>query len=319
MNINIVLSSVVLATVFSTIVSYIISRKQSALQYITGERKEWREKMRQIAFKLNGASYVKTLKILTELKVRINAWENNDVEIGYFSDAHIWKAIDELENKEPSETILHSKQNQLIEYISLLLKYDWERSKNEVKNNMYNIVGWIMFFSTSIYFTFSIFMYSGNINITKSDLGSMAAVYILLIIASNVVVLMLGKSVCKKILDGVVKQKVKENNSWKLAKCYGIWGIYFLASFIIYTVALREVFSVVVGGKGVSIILLVLMYMIGLGLQVIYQGLNISKDYNYVSAIDKIRRIYENSADYSSNDGIKDVAKKEYLIKVEEV
>lgn len=31
------------------------------------------------------------------------------------------------------------KQKQLIEYLSLLLKFDWERSKKEAKGDIYNL------------------------------------------------------------------------------------------------------------------------------------------------------------------------------------
>lgn len=43
MDIDILLGSAVIAAIFSGLVSYIISRRQGSLQYITGERKEWRE------------------------------------------------------------------------------------------------------------------------------------------------------------------------------------------------------------------------------------------------------------------------------------
>ena len=77
MNAQIILGSTVLATIFSTVISFIISRRQGSLQYITGERKEWREQIRNIAYNLNNASYGKTLKILIELKVRINGFGMN--------------------------------------------------------------------------------------------------------------------------------------------------------------------------------------------------------------------------------------------------
>lgn len=74
MNTEMLLSSAVIAAILSGIISFLISRRQETLQYITGERKEWREKIREIAYNLNGANYKDTLKLLTELKVRINAF-----------------------------------------------------------------------------------------------------------------------------------------------------------------------------------------------------------------------------------------------------
>lgn len=41
---KIILGSTVIAAICSGMVSYIISKRQGNLQYITAERKEWREK-----------------------------------------------------------------------------------------------------------------------------------------------------------------------------------------------------------------------------------------------------------------------------------
>lgn len=62
---EIILASSLLAAVISSIVSYVITSKQASVQYITGERKEWREKIREIAEKLEGADYDTTLKLIT--------------------------------------------------------------------------------------------------------------------------------------------------------------------------------------------------------------------------------------------------------------
>ena len=112
MNIVTLLGSTVIATVFSGLISYIISRRQENLQYITAERKEWREKMREIACQLHGASYQKTLRILTELKTRINAFGNRKISIKYVDDAHIWKVINELEDNKTNTRGLINKQKQ---------------------------------------------------------------------------------------------------------------------------------------------------------------------------------------------------------------
>ena len=88
MDIGTLLGSTVIATFFSGLVSFIVSRRQENLQYITAERKEWREKIREIACRLDGASYKETLKILTELynyntEVFINASKTIIDEYGY--------------------------------------------------------------------------------------------------------------------------------------------------------------------------------------------------------------------------------------------
>ena len=91
MEIKSIIGPAVIAAIISGIISYLSLWRKGNLQYITQERKEWREKMREIASALDGATYKKTLKILTKLKVRINAYgdENN---YRYDEDGHIWKS-----------------------------------------------------------------------------------------------------------------------------------------------------------------------------------------------------------------------------------
>ena len=129
MEIEAILSSVVITTIISSVISFFISRRESNLHYITGERKEWREKIRYISCELQDANYKKTIKILTDLKVRINAFGNRENIISYNSDTHIWEIIGEIEKEELNIKYLRQKQKQLIEYLALLLKFDWEKSK----------------------------------------------------------------------------------------------------------------------------------------------------------------------------------------------
>ena len=48
MNTEMLLSSAVITAILSGIISFFISKRQANLQYITGERKEWREKIREM-------------------------------------------------------------------------------------------------------------------------------------------------------------------------------------------------------------------------------------------------------------------------------
>ena len=97
MDIKLILSSAVISAVISGCVAVLNFRRQNNLQYITGERKEWREEIRKIAQGLHGASYKETLELLVRLKVRINAFGNKGIKTSYMYDAHIWKVIAEIE------------------------------------------------------------------------------------------------------------------------------------------------------------------------------------------------------------------------------
>lgn len=131
---EIILGSVVLSAIISGIVSiYTYSRKHK-LKYITKERKEWREEIRKCSEELRNLSYSKTLKICDRLKVRINAYGKR-YSNRYTDDAHIWEVIDGIEKGKCDQNKLHKLQLILQEYLALLLKSDWERTKKEVSGD----------------------------------------------------------------------------------------------------------------------------------------------------------------------------------------
>ena len=72
MDIKLILSSAVISAVISGCVAVLNFKRQNNLQYITGERKVWREEIRTIAQELNGASYKETLDALVRLSERGN-------------------------------------------------------------------------------------------------------------------------------------------------------------------------------------------------------------------------------------------------------
>lgn len=128
MSTQLVLEASALASVIGAAISYFSLRKSTRLNYITMERKKWRDTLRQIAEELEGCPYEQRRMCLTKLKTRINAYGiGGKSEI---QDAHIWDVISEIERCD--ETDYDLLKEQLILYLALLLKYDWERSKKEV-------------------------------------------------------------------------------------------------------------------------------------------------------------------------------------------
>lgn len=158
---SIILSSAVIATIISSGISYLISKRDSNLQYITGERKEWRESIRNIAVKLKSADYEQSMILLTELKVRINAFGISEED--YFIDSHIWRLMQDMEEEKNINNLLKLKKR-LIEYLSLLLKYDWERSKEEVRGNKNRIFANLLYILIVIYIGIS-FIFGENFKI----------------------------------------------------------------------------------------------------------------------------------------------------------
>lgn len=184
---EIILASSLLAAVISSIVSYVITSKQASVQYITGERKEWREKIREIAEKLEGADYNTTLKLITQLKVRVNAYGKTEIK-QFRYDAHIWELIGQIENRKPEGSELRRKQRQLIDYLSIMLKSDWERSKAEAKGEEKFIIGWALIITSVIFFvTLGVGMILMNMEEDTIEFGSLLQyiLYGFLIIASD--------------------------------------------------------------------------------------------------------------------------------------
>lgn len=132
------LSSSVLATIITSIFNIFVNGKKLETNHITNERKTWRDQIRNLSQKINHAEDLNELKkILAELKLSINAYgllKRNQ----YLSDGHLWQLITEIEQLNTiNNQALSIYQKFLTELLSVLLKYDWERSKLEIKGNSF--------------------------------------------------------------------------------------------------------------------------------------------------------------------------------------
>lgn len=107
------------------------STHESKLKYITNERKAWRDKLRDIMYQIYKTKNInKTKCLLTELYTRLNSYGYDNKE-DILHDGHIWALIKIMENTHRN-SIMNECKKKLRMYISLLLKYDWERAKREV-------------------------------------------------------------------------------------------------------------------------------------------------------------------------------------------
>ncbi|MEG2250852.1 MAG: hypothetical protein RSD09_04655 [Bacilli bacterium] len=128
------------------IIEFVKWKMDIKIANITHERKEWRKELREIASRLGDDNEPLT-KILIDLKVRINTLgikdrENipdstEDKERYFFKDSYIWylieKTEEEIDSNFPNDKFLKLYKTQLVLSISLLLKYDWDRSKEEIE------------------------------------------------------------------------------------------------------------------------------------------------------------------------------------------
>lgn len=132
------LTSSVIASLIAVVSNIFLNQKKNSIEYITNERKLWRKEIREIAEEIEKSDRDNTHLVLTKLKVRINAYDyfiKNKQERG---DYVIWKLMN-MYDKEIGDDILNIIKKYLILSLSLMLKYDWERSKEEInidKNNL---------------------------------------------------------------------------------------------------------------------------------------------------------------------------------------
>lgn len=156
-----------ISTIITTIFTFISNSKKNNLDYITKERSDWRKEMREIAVKVGKIEvgsqnqFPLVRDVMHELKVRINGYgkayitpmgmsEIKKEASYYLEDGHIWEVIEKLENYDlesppendpndlqhiqiAADTVEFNKNKKLlVNYLSALLKFDWERSKQEI-------------------------------------------------------------------------------------------------------------------------------------------------------------------------------------------
>lgn len=133
---TIILSSTVITAIITTILTFITNRRKDTVENIIKERKVWRDELRTISSQISKSRNLKELKIaISKLKVRVNPY-GLAVKL-IFYDSNIWELINNLEkNNQISKKDLENYKVLFINQISCLLKYDWERSKNEIKGNI---------------------------------------------------------------------------------------------------------------------------------------------------------------------------------------
>lgn len=225
---KILLASGVIANLVTSIFNLTQGFHKDKIDNVIKERKSWREKIRSIAAKIQGSCKCDIKNVLSELKVRLNAY-GIESESDYKKDTHIWGIVRKMENtdynqKEYSEDFEVDKKF-LVEYLSLLLKYDWERSKNEVFGNIkiyaFDVVFWIGFVVLLFIFSFDewiiqsiflvvclIFMFAvkliGEKKIKELDSRLLIVVIILLIVV--IIILLFENKI--QILENIFTDKV---------------------------------------------------------------------------------------------------------------
>ncbi|MBF0818249.1 hypothetical protein [Streptococcus acidominimus] len=118
-----VLSATVISTIITTLFSFIQTNKRNKIDFITKERSEWRKNLKNIIEELGNEG--KRAEAIRKLQVQINPYgrcmDLKYTRTYFMSDGHIW---DSIEGNIDYEKVIF--------FVELLLKYDWERSKQEI-------------------------------------------------------------------------------------------------------------------------------------------------------------------------------------------
>lgn len=191
--ITIIFSSTLITTVITTIFNLFTNKKKDAIENITKERKSWRDELRRISLRIYKSKNLKELKIaVSELKVRSNAYGIASNTI--FKDVFIWESINKLESTNcMSKKDFENTKREFVDLISCNLKYDWERSKAEIKGNTQTkIVAICLLISFVLYSVRWFYYYSIGVGIISNYL-SFCTMYILIVCCAILLITLADK------------------------------------------------------------------------------------------------------------------------------
>lgn len=125
MDFSTVLSSAVLAALIAALVSLRTNERTLSLQYITGERAKWRDKIREKAVTVFDAAAKEDAEAIRRCRFEFS----HLLHLGDPPDDEIIQNLETLESHPDDESALDDFRVR----ISLLLKFEWDRAKLEAK------------------------------------------------------------------------------------------------------------------------------------------------------------------------------------------
>lgn len=283
MKIETIISSIITASV-----SIVICMWQGGWKYTTSPQKEKIEEIRKIVIQLNDASYEKTVQLLQKLKTYICCVEQTEPKDGddFLYKVHIWKIIDKIERTK--ETYKDQKRL-LIEYLNLLLAWNQNLIKKNIKNKIYKLIYSLLFIIISIFFVFALKQVKG-IQMESVIFG--VIIFIILLFGTigwlEFCILLSNISVKGKFENFQMGYKKRKRNFLII-----IWLSYYLVS-IPYFYLMKRIFDYI--GINMSDIYLFAIFVstyIAMLIQSLEQAERYMGIYNYNRAICNVYRKYE--------------------------
>lgn len=156
-----IITSAAFGSIIGAVLIFIQTQQNKSAQYITNERALWRKELKG-AIKLLITSWNKSQdedeknsmegikgieEALTIIECQLNPYSKYDYDAAssklskdtrkqwILEDGHIWDSIECFRSCMDKKNL-----DSLIAYLQMLLKYDWERSKREIRTNIYIVL-----------------------------------------------------------------------------------------------------------------------------------------------------------------------------------
>lgn len=242
---EIILASSVIAAIVAGVFSYVVSRRQNKLQYITAERKKWREELRDVASEIQQTRNDKIENVLVKLKVRLNSFGRSRKN-RFDKDTHIWQLIDEIETKKNPGPIYKARKRLMIEYIALLLKADWERAKAEVIGDWHRFISFVVMIISCGVYGYAIFSIK-----TLQEIMAVKDICILvgLLMGLNIIVYVVIFSFVNDVIESILVTFCRKQNSKNLLPIFAcnIGLLFIIVIYMIFTMMIVHRMFLIVG------------------------------------------------------------------------
>lgn len=128
---------IAIATLIGAILIFIQTNKSQKVTYLSEEEAKWRENLREIIISLRSSDEGRIIEELNRLTPLLNPLGKVNKRIGnrqaYSVDSHIWLLREQIVEKFEKD-----KLKRLIDYLELLLKFDWEESKYKLRYKLFD-------------------------------------------------------------------------------------------------------------------------------------------------------------------------------------
>ena len=122
-----------ISSIITSSFTFKTGERKIEIENITEQRKHWREKIRKLSLQIKDASessdFDKLEKLYVELKLLLNPTDKNDQDIL----RTLWSLLPNTKSNLDKKEVYFT----FIDQMSLLLKHDWERAKNEAKPSFF--------------------------------------------------------------------------------------------------------------------------------------------------------------------------------------